>query len=219
MKTKYRILLLSLIGLLIVYGILRVTGGIQFYRPMTISTPEITEGKLLVFTNLISPKRFDLVSFTPPKATPHGDLFLQRLVGLPGDTIHSKEGTLFVNGRSSDDSLNLRKRYYAPDYSREVASKLGVEHIHISQLGDSLLLKLTSEELKPFNNLTPYIDCTKSRIQLHPDFDSSWTGDCFGPVIIPEKHFFILNDTRSHAFDSRIFGFLPEENILGVKLF
>lgn len=219
MKMKYRILLFSFIGLLTIYGILRVTGGIQFYSPMTTSTPEIIKGKTLVFTNLLTPKRYDLVSFTTPEVTPYGDFFLQRLVGLPGDTIHIKEGTLFVNCRSRDDSLNLRKRYYAPDYSREVAFKLGIEHIHILQLGDSLLLELTSEELKSFNNLTPYIECSKSRIQLHPDFDSSWTSDCFGPVVIPEKHFFILNDTRSHAFDSRVFGFLPEENILGVKLF
>ncbi len=37
----------------------------------------------------------------------------------------------------------------------------------------------------------------------------------FGPVVIPEKHYFVLGDNRSNSIDSRFLGFIPAQNIIG----
>lgn len=43
--------------------------------------------------------------------------------------------------------------------------------------------------------------------------------DNYGPVTVPPRSYFVLGDNRGDSSDSRVWGFVPESNILGTPIF
>jgi len=39
--------------------------------------------------------------------------------------------------------------------------------------------------------------------------------DNFGPITVPKGNLFVLGDNRGNSEDSRYFGFVPVENVIG----
>ena len=102
------------------------------------------------------PERGDIIVFeTPPAARTRcgaGGTFVKRLVGLPGEMLAVREGTVYVNGRPLDE---------------------------------------------------PYLDAGQR------------DDDSFPARRIPADRYFMMGDNRGQSCDSRVWGAIPRENVIG----
>jgi signal peptidase I len=48
---------------------------------------------------------------------------------------------------------------------------------------------------------------------LHPQI--GFENDSFGPIVVPTDHFLMLGDNRDNSADSRVFGLVPRELLVG----
>lgn len=86
----------------------------------------------------------------------------------------------------------------------------------IGMPGDKFEIKKEKDEYHVYiNNVKqdePYILSTTDWIPCREDMNC-------GPFVIPENHYFMMGDNRGNSQDSRFWGFLPKENVIGHAVF
>jgi len=145
-----------------------------------------------------SPERGDVMVFRYPR-DPSID-YIKRVVALPGDRILISDGRLTINGTpvplvSAGEFEDRRRLILYPQYSETLGS---TPHKVLTELNKS-------SRIEPMGRF-PYIDrCTYRTSGL----------EC----AVPAGHYFVMGDNRENSLDSRFWGFVPEENIVGKAFF
>ncbi|HEX5371433.1 MAG TPA: signal peptidase I [Aquabacterium sp.] len=143
-----------------------------------------------------NPERGDVIVFRYP-VNPSID-YIKRVVGVPGDEVAYINKRLTINGKPVE-TLPLAE-FYDEDsmrYAEQYSEKLGkVNH------------RILNDKERP-----PYIP--EPAIEDFPFRDQCrYSGE--GVVCkVPPGHFFAMGDNRDNSQDSRFWGFVPDENIVG----
>lgn len=74
-------------------------------------TPVIEQGQALIVDSKARIRRYDIVSFRLSSSEFSGE-YVQRIIGIPGDSIWVESNAVFVNG-SLDEAISLRPQSYA----------------------------------------------------------------------------------------------------------
>ncbi len=144
------------------------------------------------------PKRGDVMVFRYPKDTSVD--YIKRVVGLPGDEISFRNQQVYLNGVAAPMTQTPPPGFYDEDqrqYSPEFTEKLGeVEH-HI----------LLNPRSQPFYGAEDKITFP---------FRENCRYSAEGVTCkVPPGHYFMMGDNRDNSQDSRFWGFVPDENIVG----
>lgn len=218
MNKKLKITIYILVGLVVLYQVLNLTGILAFYSiPTSSSEPNIKHGSFIVASNLITPKRGDFITYVFNDPMFGKSTWMHRLCGVENDTIQIIDGTLFVNGENFDANYNLQHSYILSEEKMntldETITKDG------GMIGEKTYLTFiedTDAEKQQLNAYRIIDEKTKSDPKMKEVFQQDWNKDHFGPLIIPKGKIFVLGDNRDNSMDSRSFGFIDKEDITGV---
>lgn len=147
-----------------------------------------------------SPERGDVVVFRYPPQ-PEMD-YIKRIVALPGDQLvyDNINKTLTVNG-TLYGQMDL-----GPYINPEQQAGAPQQYAEIGESKSYTILKLPYENSARPHIRFPFIDhCEYSAAQIS--------------CTVPDAHYFALGDNRDNSVDSRFWGFVPEENIVGKAFF
>ena len=168
-------------------------------------------GKPLPFFPQREIERGDIIVFKYPcnKVNPAGDKahgiipyqvnYVKRVIGLPGDTVEFRNNQVFIN-----DQLLQENRLVSPNPYVETEAK--------------------TEQFEPINPDAKYtVMYSKDSMEEAQRGKVDTRGMNFGiagkPMKVPDDSYFVMGDNRNNSEDSRYWGFVSRDLVIGRAMF
>ena len=132
------------------------------------------------------PRHGEIVVFLHPDQAYAGTYVVKRIIGVPGDRIHLRNGVVYRNGEALDEP------YIDHDQDRP------------------------SDSYRNSFPAVPPSDGDGLSVNWSVDLASHIQGE---DLVVPPNSFFAMGDHRGVSLDSRYWGFIPRENVIGRPMF
>jgi len=144
----------------------------------------------IYLTQWNKPERWDIVVFKNPVAESPNKILIKRVVGLPGELIGFKKGKLTVNGEvvPFPDSMPKKMFYLSKE--------------------DAFNQMKTAESDYDYNVLASLYNQMHYGVSMVEEEKEKFNR-------VPEGHYMMCGDNTLNSFDSRMYGWVPEENLYG----
>jgi signal peptidase I len=137
----------------------------------------------------------DIIVFMKPHAETPDLILVKRAIGLPGDRIHLRQGVVYINNVPQNEP-------YAALPSND-GNYNDVEHPY----RDDFPSDLAGIADEASNNHAAY---WAEELPTHIQGDD---------IVVPPGTVFAMGDNRLESLDSRFWGFVPQENVMGRPMF
>jgi signal peptidase I len=135
-------------------------------------------GPLLPYRDI---RRDDIAVFFSPEQ--QGLFLVKRIIGIPGDRIHLRDGMVYRNGEKLVEPFALHKL----------------------------------RNFDPYRDNFPAVPPLEIRNEKwKQELPSHIEGE---DVVVPSDSYFAMGDNRDNSYDSRFWGFVPRQNIIGRPMF
>lgn len=142
-------------------------------------------GPLLPYREI---RRDDIVVFLSPAEA--GLYVVKRIVGVPGDRIHLRDGALYRNGQKLQEPYVIRQGPEGYNPYRD-----------------------TYQDNFPAVPPSEFSSGTAEWKLLLPQYIQG------EDLVVPPGRYFAMGDNRDKSYDSRYWGFIPQENVIGRPMF
>lgn len=167
---------------------------------------EIQRGDIIVFKFPGFPEDLRKSDFEKNAAgVPYQTNFVKRVIGLPGDTVEFRNDQVYINGK-----LLPEQRIIADSPT----DKYGREN-------EQAALQVKSEEPRTENeSYSVYYSQDTMDIAKNGNLPSNGVYGVKGkPIKVPEDSYFVMGDSRDHSLDSRYWGVVNRDLIVGRAMF
>jgi len=129
-------------------------------------------------------KRGDIFVFLSPVEP--GLYVVKRVMGIPGDHIHLRDGVVYRNGEKLDEPYVIHN---------------------------------ANDSYNPYRDNFPAVPPSEFN-GVNPDWALTMPQHIQGEdIVVPENSYFGMGDNRDVSLDSRYWGFVPRENVIGRPMF